>query len=153
MVIVGPGGIGIEDGWVSPRYGIKEPAPIISMRSQPQRNALFVTAIVPQPDSPAPVAMSVTTSADETLAVTLSGIGPTMDATDRILWRPGGAPFALPDLRGVADVTWRREHAEEGPFEFCGARLRDGVDGAPLAPWLLSCDDEVWWGSYGRGAR
>jgi hypothetical protein len=153
MVIVGPGGIGIEDGWVSPRYGIKEPAPIISMRSQPQRNALFVTAIVPQPDSPAPVEMSVTASAEETLAVTLSGIGPTMDATDRILWRPGGAPFALPDLRGVADVTWRREHAEEGPFEFCGARLRDGVDGAPLAPWLLSCDDEVWWGSYGRGAR
>ncbi len=153
MIIVGPGGITIENGWVSSRYGVKEHAPIVSMRSQPQRNALFVTAIVPRPETAAAADMRVTASPDETLSVTMYGVGPTMDATDYILWRPGGAPFDLPKLRGVADVTWNRMHSTEGPNEFCGARLRDGVDGNPLAPWLLTCDEDAWWGSYGGEAR
>jgi len=153
MVIVGPGGIVVEDGWVSTRYGIKEQAPVVSMRSQPQRNALFVTAIVPRPDTVATVEMHVTASSDETLDLTLDGIGPTMDAIDRLVWRPGGARFELTEMRGVADLTWRRTHAKDSPVDFCAARLRDGVDGPALAPWMLSCDEDAWWGSYGGETR
>ncbi|NUR55582.1 MAG: alginate lyase family protein [Acidobacteria bacterium] len=148
MAIVGPGTIAIEDGWVSPQYGVKHSAPVLSMQSAPQRDALFVTLIVPQPDGPAPFEMRVDAAADETLSITISGVGAGHASTDRLVWRPGGAPFALPEMDGVADIAWTRGRSGGEATEFCAARLRDAVDGHPVAPWLLARGGEVMWGSY-----
>jgi hypothetical protein len=147
MAIVGPGTVAVEDGWVSPRYGIKHPAPVVTMRSQPQRSVLFVTAIVPRPQQPAPIDMRIGTGDHGSLVVTVTGIGAHDASRDRVVWRAGGAPFVVADLQGVADVTWLRTDEHDTAVEFCAARLRDSVDGNPLAPWVLARGAEVLWGS------
>jgi hypothetical protein len=56
LLLAGPGALVLEEGWVSPQYGIKHPAPIVSFRAQGRTSALYVTALLPRGPAPASTA-------------------------------------------------------------------------------------------------
>jgi hypothetical protein len=54
IAILGARGIALEDGWISPRYGIREPAPVVSAVAT-GTDATFITLLVPRdPGAPVP---------------------------------------------------------------------------------------------------
>jgi len=54
ITILGARSIALEEGWISPEYGIREPAPVVSAAST-GRNARFITLLFPrEPSAPVP---------------------------------------------------------------------------------------------------
>jgi hypothetical protein len=49
LTLEAPDGVAwaVEDGWVSPRYGVREPAPVLRARSGARRHARFVLRAAP----------------------------------------------------------------------------------------------------------
>ena len=53
IAILGARSVAIEDGWISPRYGIKHPAPVVSAVAQ-GTHARLLTLLAPrEPGAPA----------------------------------------------------------------------------------------------------
>src|SRR5262249_5273070 len=106
----------IESGWVSPLYGVKEPAPVVSVAVEGVMAMTFITLVVPlAPD----------------------GLVPTLEVR-----RAGGAAVAGghgtgADGRGRGAVGWRREVGElrVGPrvVEAAAAWCRCATDGRVVA--------------------
>jgi hypothetical protein len=92
LVIAGARAIGLEDGWISPRYGERLPAPVVSAIAR-GTEATFVTVLAPHaPGEPAPLLVR---DADGTLHVDLA------DARDTLVFGDG------------ASARWSR-HAADG---------------------------------------
>jgi uncharacterized heparinase superfamily protein len=54
IVVLGARSTWLEDGWISPRYGVREPAPVLSAMAV-GTDAAFVTVLAPrEPGAPAP---------------------------------------------------------------------------------------------------
>jgi hypothetical protein len=55
LTVAGAGSLSLEDGWISPRYGIREPAPVVSAVAE-GRSARFITVLTArEPGQPAPL--------------------------------------------------------------------------------------------------
>ena len=59
LVLAGDGEAALEDGWVSPDYGIKHPAPVVSVVAGAVRSARFVSVLVPLADGAPDPAVAV----------------------------------------------------------------------------------------------
>ncbi len=99
LLLAGPGALVLEEGWVSPHYGIKHPAPIVSFRARRRTSALYVTALLPREQTPASTpALEVTAAAGRLQVrvanrnpgqvdqVVFSASGSSLDAFDQFHW-------------------------------------------------------------------
>jgi hypothetical protein len=130
LVVAGGGAPAIEAGWVSPDYGVKRDAPVVSVVVDGTADATFTTVVMPLADgAPAP-GLEVSAEGDLAVArVTHDGV------TDTVKWCDGGRPLDLGPLRSRASAGWMREDAAGV------ARVRTaGVGGAAVwAGWDRAC--------------
>jgi hypothetical protein len=92
LVILGADALALEPGWISPRYGIRQPAPVVSAVAT-GRELTFVTLLAPRASgAPAP---ALVREPDGSLAV--DGLGPRGTRDTLVL--------------GADAVTWRRSSA------------------------------------------
>jgi hypothetical protein len=91
----------LEQGWVSPVYGVKEPAPVVSVVAEGEASARFFTLVFPLEENAHAPAMFVGEDADpRQTRVVVVGVGEGCAATDVITW-------------GAREFSWTREGAEE----------------------------------------
>ena len=125
----------LEDGWVSPRYGVRLPAPVVSIRQQGTR-VRFVSVIVPR--DPHRRRGDIRTAVNErsggALTVKIDGIVP--GTTDRLTWSDRGAPFFLGPITGTACGSWTRMTPQGDVLGFtaCGL-LHDQAVGDDWIAW------------------
>ncbi|HEY6195373.1 MAG TPA: alginate lyase family protein [Candidatus Eisenbacteria bacterium] len=100
----------IEAGWVAPRYGVKLPAPVVSVAVDGVAAAGFFTAVVPvaSADS-APMLRIHSDGTREPHVLEIAGVGPAGLDRDRVFWNGVRAPFELGGFRGCAAAAWVRE--------------------------------------------
>ena len=88
LLFEGPGACALEEGWISPEYGVKVPAPVVSRRARSLPNATFITAIVPAVSSAAGQVptLRVATRQASVASVVLEGTGDSGRCVDRLEW-------------------------------------------------------------------
>jgi hypothetical protein len=83
----------IEQGWVAPRYGVKSPAPVVSVIAEAETEASFYTLVMPLKfHAPAPKLLVQAGPTDDgpTTRVEIIGVGADGATTDRLTWGAGG---------------------------------------------------------------
>ena len=121
LLFDGPGKLALEPGWVAPRYGVKQPAPIASLRIAGRANASVVTALMPRDDDGAAVGLAAAHASPEEIHVRISGR--TKGHSDHLVLTADGLPYQLGDWSVVATSAWTRT-AESGEII---ARVFGGV--------------------------
>ena len=98
LVVASPYLPRIEAGWVSPLYGIKQPAPVVSIAVNGAAAVRFVTLVMPRgPEAIVPT-LEVQQAGATTVAL-VRGTGADGRACDVIGWRPEVGPLPLgPDV-------------------------------------------------------
>ncbi len=91
LLFDGPGEVAIEDGWMSPQYGLKLPAPVVSKRAAQHCSARFITVIVPLDASNSSTRFTLAASpAADVIGTVVVGVrGPHDEHVDRLRWRTG----------------------------------------------------------------
>jgi len=93
LVVAPPHRPVLEDGWVAPVYGEKEPAPVVSIAVEDSREATFVTLVVPlHEEQPVPT-LQVTSSPDATTVEVVGAGGGSRH--DRLSWTPTAVSAVL----------------------------------------------------------
>jgi hypothetical protein len=93
----------LEDGWVSHTYGVKHPAPVVSVVAEGEASARFFTLVFPlDADDRAPALFVGEGDGSRARRVRVDGVGEGGAATDVITW----------DAR---EFSWTREGAEGAP--------------------------------------
>lgn len=78
----------LSHGWISPRYGIKEAAPVVSFVSTGEANADFYTLIAPRTlNAPLPRFQVLSNS-----CVRVEGVGENFNEVDELSWHSATAP-------------------------------------------------------------
>lgn len=100
LLLAGDGTLGVEPGWVSPRYGVKTEAPVLSFKLRQRTRAWFVSALLPRDVQREPgLELGVSAAADGSLRIDVPGV---VTGHDDLLVVPvEGSSF-----------DWRREAAE-----------------------------------------
>src|SRR4029078_3731011 len=94
LVIVGDAAPVVEPGWISPDYGIRHAAPVVSIVADGAADATFTTLVLPLPDGAA-VAGVAPRSREEPTALAVTG----ERFADTICWSRDGFPLDLGPLR------------------------------------------------------
>lgn len=143
LLFDGPGALGIEDGWVSPQYGVRVPAPIMTFRTTRRSAARFVTVLLPRDvNRDARVDLMTETIGTSELHITL--IGPAPAHVDRLVFAPGGTAFSAGRTHGMATMTWTRTTASGAVTGFVagGDRTSVGCRERASAPWIALSPDK-----------
>lgn len=101
----------IEPGWVSPEYGVKHRAPVVSLVEDGAREACFFTLVAPRDmNAPAPklLAHREQAGASQAILAEITGVGHDGAATDRLMWSTTARPFELGLFQGCASAVWSR---------------------------------------------
>lgn len=118
----------VEPGWVAPQYGVKLPAPVVSVLAEGMADARFFTLVVPtRPGAAAPtflVRPAQPCSTDATVAE-IRGVGADAAATDRLAWGATARPFELGPFRGRASAAWLRTSADGSASAFAACDVRE----------------------------
>lgn len=102
LVFSAPHAPRLEDGWVSPVYGVKHPAPVVSVVSEGEAEARFFTLVMPlDANAPAPRMLVQEGDGARRTRVEIVGMGEDGTATDVLTW-------------GAHELSWSRDCAEEG---------------------------------------
>ncbi|HEX8068771.1 MAG TPA: alginate lyase family protein [Pyrinomonadaceae bacterium] len=83
----------VEQGWVAPRYGVKLPAPVVSVVAEAATEACFYTLVVPlAAGAPAPKLLvhHEQLAAARTTHFEIAGVGADGTKTDRLTWSADG---------------------------------------------------------------
>lgn len=100
----------IESGWIAPEYGIKLPAPVVSVALEGVTGAEFFTLVVPLDSSDSPPALRVHSNDTEVSPILeIVNVGPDGVDRDLVVWNTSPRPFGLGALRGCAAAAWLRE--------------------------------------------
>jgi hypothetical protein len=107
LCVASPWPIAIEDGWVSTRYGVREPAPVVVSTANDVECADFFTLLMPLSEAaPMPVFAVARRTADreevlvaEIWTATASGM-----RRDSVMWTASGRAVALPGI-GTAEAA------------------------------------------------
>jgi len=93
LLMAGSGELTLETGWVSPAYGVKHPAPVVSLRTPGATRARFVTAIVPTSAHTAfgRARLAVRDAGTDGTEILVQGLGPDEANVDRLIWRDQSA--------------------------------------------------------------
>jgi hypothetical protein len=87
-----PGGdVRLEAGWYAPAYGIKHPAPVVSVGFAAAGNASLLTVAAPTVDGSRAPALRDTVSDAESVSVQVEGVGALGEACDTVTWSLDGA--------------------------------------------------------------
>jgi len=107
LVLASPHVPRIEAGWVSPTYGVKEPAPVVSVAVEDVTAVTFVTLVVPlAPDGLVPT-LEVQRADGATVAV-VHGTGPDGRGWDAVGWRPEVGELRVGPRVVEAAAAWCR---------------------------------------------
>jgi Heparinase II/III-like protein/Heparinase II/III N-terminus len=125
LAIHGPGTPRVEPGWVSPSYGVKHPAPVISVVADGAPDATFTTVVLPLADGAEVPETSVRHGDAMTVEVQ------TRDGSDSVCWSDSGATLDLGPLKTGATAGFVRR-SPDGATHIVAA----GVGGGPVwATW------------------
>jgi hypothetical protein len=98
----------LETGWYAPEYGVKLPAPVVSVAVEGVRAARFLTLVAPlAPEERAPVLQTRSAGAAAVMAVTSDRY------RDLVAWDGAAA-------------SWLRESRDREPLAFRAIRAREG---------------------------
>jgi heparinase II/III-like protein len=103
----------LEPGWVSPQYGHKISAPVVSVRSKAAEECFF-TLVMPLELNDSPPAFRVLTGdgvCSGRICFEVTGVGQNKSEIDRVGWAEGAERFALGTISGTARATWARASA------------------------------------------
>jgi hypothetical protein len=117
-----------ETGWVAPRYGVKLPAPVISIVSEGAAEARFFTLVVPcerESAFPAFLTHVKRSGATETIIAEVAGVGDDGAATDRLVWSTTPQTFELGAFQGRASAAWLRASADGEALSFAACNVLD----------------------------
>ena len=120
----------LEAGWVAESYGVKRPAPVVSVAVDGMAEVTFTTLVVPLASDGIPPTLAVHASDDATV-VEVRGTGLDGRARDWIAWRPTLGHLELGPLRVRAVAAWLRQ-SESGAIVAFGACDTDAVAGEPM---------------------
>jgi hypothetical protein len=117
----------LEAGWIAPVYGVKVPAPVVSVVAEGETDSCFFTLVVPlDSDAPAPKLFAHVAKSERSLPVRVEivGVGTDGAATDVLTWGTTTKPFDLGALHGRAAAAWTRTNAagELQSFTACNVR-------------------------------
>ncbi|MGH2736924.1 MAG: heparinase II/III domain-containing protein, partial [Actinomycetota bacterium] len=147
LAVAGAGEARLEDGWVSPRYGIKMPAPVVSVRTG-SRDARFVTLVAPRrPGWPVPRLRVRWPAADQVTVAFVEGVDGTEACRDVVAWSTRREQLPLGSMRCVATAAWLRSSAADGPASFRGLDVA-GIESAPFGG--VQFGEWVAWDAGGR---
>jgi hypothetical protein len=96
----------IESGWVAPAYGVKVPAPVVSVVVEGAADVTFTTLVIPAAAEALPPIVDVH-GGDGSMLVEVHGTGPEGVACDRVAWGDGDH-LALGKYRVRAVAAWLR---------------------------------------------
>jgi hypothetical protein len=107
LVVAPPWPIAIEEGWVSARYGIKEPAPIVTATADEVACADFFTLLMPLGESTPMPSFVVTRDADDEdrFSAEVSVATAAGDRCDRVMWTASGRPAAWTNIGAAASAA------------------------------------------------
>ena len=133
----------IEEGWVAPRYGVKERAPVVAVERRQESDTAFVVVLWPRRPTVAPKAsagrasasepdgdgvrgrsprggtvpprLRVDHAAPELVSVRVEGVGRHGRSTDHVAWAVEPRPLRLGPLSVTARVAWLRVDGDGEP--------------------------------------
>jgi hypothetical protein len=128
----------IEPGWIAPQYGVKLPAPVVSVAADGAASAEFFTLVVPIKSADHVPTLRVCTDrgdASDALCLDVSGVGPNRSAHDRVVWSSSITNFDLGPFQCRATAAWMRTSSLE------------------KSPAVLACNvQELKWSASGKRA-
>ena len=104
LVLAGDGEAALEDGWISPDYGIKHAAPVVSVVAGAVSSARFVSVLMPLADGAPDPAVAVRRG-DGITEVEVTGAG---GVVDHVRWSAGPRNVRDGDAETRARVDWER---------------------------------------------
>jgi hypothetical protein len=118
----------IETGWVAPLYGVKLPAPVVSVITEGMDDACFFTVVMPQASNasaPRLVVQAEQSGSSEMMFAEIAGVGWDGSSTDRIVWSATARPFELGQFSGRASAAWLRACAAGKPSDFAACNVSE----------------------------
>ena len=127
-LIVAPAGTPrLEAGWVAESYGVKRPAPVVSIAVDGMAEVTFTTLVVPLAPGGNPPSLAAH-ARDGATVVEVRGTGPDGRARDWVGWRSSRGRLELGPLEVRAVAAWLRQ-AESGAIVAFGACEAEAVPG------------------------
>ncbi len=136
----------IETGWVSTRYGVKQPAPVLSFRQRSARTLAFCSLVAPV-GALEGVRLHVQSEPGEAqLRCTVEGRIAGLPVVDELLVALGAAPAAVAEaglrFRG-RHLALRRSHTGQIVYLCAHGVEQLNCDGGPTE--LHEKEDVEWW--------
>ncbi|HVF45225.1 MAG TPA: alginate lyase family protein [Pyrinomonadaceae bacterium] len=149
----------LEEGWVAPVYGVKHPAPVVSVVAEGEAESCFFTLVAPLgAGAPAPKLIVHRAEGELSLRARVSvvGVGSDGASTDLLTWGLAAQEFDLGALRGRAAAAWARTRAGGGlqSFAACDVRELSWATGEESGAFYSEARPQCWvaWGER-RGLR
>jgi hypothetical protein len=133
----------VEPGWISPEYGVKERAPIVSVSVSGAANAAFTTLVVPLADG-AGVPSLRTRRRNGTTQMTVTGTGERGTARDRVAWTDGVRSLTLGPLECRAGAAFLRDRDGAAPPVLRACRVDDLRLRASRSAIFSSAEPVAW---------
>jgi hypothetical protein len=128
LVFHAPTAPSIEPGWVAPQYGVKLPAPVVSLALEKHESADFITLIAPV-GSPeiAPKLKACLDRGDgsDAISVEVSGVGAGQSATDRLTWSSAITGHEAGPFQCRAAAVWWRSVRGESPDALVACNVQE----------------------------
>jgi uncharacterized heparinase superfamily protein len=112
----------IEQGWHAAFYGVKHPAPVISVSVDEVQEANFFTLVVPLKSNQRLPAFQVHANEDRMTTFEISRVGPDKTATDVVTYSESHERFALGHFHCRATVAWLRRSDEQESLRACNVQ-------------------------------
>jgi hypothetical protein len=145
LVFCGAGQLKAEPGFYSPAYGIRHPAPVVSVSVDGVSEADFFTLIVPlKPSQPTP-SLQVRAN-DQTTIFEISHTRAEGLMTDAVAWCGSDQQFALGPFRCRASAAWLREASGQASLTACDIAELSWASGD--GETLLESDGRVRWATW-----
>jgi hypothetical protein len=145
-------GVELETGWISPRYGLKQRAPVVNVSAR-GTEVSFLTLVVPQREDRVLPCVEVSSAGGhrETRIVRVGGVGADGLCCDTVAWGPRPEQIQIGFLRCRVQAGWLRVSRAGRPQSFRGFEvselpLKDGLE-----PGLVEATDCACWDATGAG--
>jgi hypothetical protein len=140
LAFAGSEEVSLEPGWVSARYGVKEAAPVVSVRAW-GGDARFLTLVDPRRGDRVS-RLRIRSDADSSGATIVEVEGPGA-ARDVVAWSERPTHLSLGSLACTASAAWVRETAAGHPQSFRGVEVTD-IGSREAEPDFSSVDPTGW---------
>ena len=137
-------GVNVEQGWYAPAYGIKHPAPVVSVAVDDVTQTDFFTLVVPlESDRQAPELQVHNHETEPITIFEISNLGPEGLTTDAVAWTESKESFALGLFNCRASASWLRKSAGQESLRACDVREITRTSGSKEP--LFSSENPVRW--------